>query len=178
MAGKCKLGDWRQPYFDGFCPSEIDWAQLASFIDGEGSILINTQKCGRKNSGLYLRVTVANTDVRLMEWLKIRFGGTYKDANTKKYYEGKNWKTAYHWGASSNRGAWVLHNCMKYFVLKAEQAQIGIDLQTSLSRNHLDSGKLSDSTREERAILKQRLLVLKRKGIDLSTENTKMANAS
>jgi hypothetical protein len=69
-------------------------------------------------------VTVANTDVRLMAWLKETFGGSFKDANTDKYYAGKNWKRSYHWGVSSHRAAWFLHNCMPYFIMKGEQAQI------------------------------------------------------
>jgi hypothetical protein len=162
--------DWKQPEFDGLKPTIIDWAQLASFIDGEGSILINTQRWGidsgkRRTIGLYLRVMVANTDIRLMEWLKLRFGGTFKDANTEKYYEGKNWKRAYHWGASSYRGAWLLHNCLPYFVMKREQAEIGIQLQESLAIYQPGSGALPLSVHEDRAKLKARLLVLKSKGI-------------
>jgi len=125
---------------------------------------MNTQKW-KNRRGFYLRVTVANTDVRLMVWLKERFGGTFKDANTAKYYEGKNWKRAYHWGASSTRAAWLLYNCLPYFVIKGEQAEIGIQLQDSLSLGTPGLLGHSEKVWNERAALKQRLLTLKSKGI-------------
>jgi hypothetical protein len=165
--------DWKLPAFGEFCPSPTDWAQMASYIDGEGSVLINP-RAGRRNSGeyttlastFYLKLTVANTDVRLMVWLKERFGGTYKDANTEKYYEGKNWKRAYHWSASSQQAAWILHNCLPYFVMKREQAEIGIALQDSMKRFVRGTGSkvLPEEIVSERRELKRRLLVLKAKG--------------
>lgn len=160
--------NWRLPAFKGCCPTPIDWAKLAAFIDGEGSILINTQKRGANEArGFYLRVTVANTDVRLMHWLQDRFGGTFKDANTEKYYVGKNWKRAYHWGASAHRAAWILHNCLPEFVMKREQAEIGIQLQESMSQFVRAGGRsLPSEIHESRKELKQRLLALKSKGVN------------
>lgn len=159
--------DWKLPYFDGLCPSTIDWARLAAFIDGEGSILINTQKRGGTEAcGFYLRVTVANTKVCLMVWLKETFGGTFKDANTEKYYVGKNWKRAYHWGTSAHRAAWILHNCMPLFIIKADQAELGIQLQESMKLYVRGTGKVPVSLHESRKNLKQRLLDLKAKGVN------------
>lgn len=142
---------------------------MAAYLDGEGSILINlrnnrmTPESGPV--GFYLRVTVANTDVRLMVWLKETFGGTYKDANTEKYYAGKNWKRAYHWGACCQRGAWILHNCLPYFIMKREQAEIGIQLQESMARFERGHAKsLPPELVAERSELKKRLLILKAKG--------------
>lgn len=160
--------DWKLPAFGEFCPSPIDWARMAAYIDGEGSVLINTQQSKAKaipSGRFYLRVTVANTDVRLMTWLKNTFGGTFKDANTAKYYEGKNWKTAYHWGASATRAAWVLHNCLPYYIIKREQAEIGIQLQLSMSKFTRGAGKtLPIELVEERKELKRNLLVMKARG--------------
>src|SRR5262252_4623680 len=168
MAGKHKR-EWKVPFFEGLCPTVEDWAQMAAYLDGEGSILINTQKRGsREARGFYLRITVANTDIRLMQWLKDKFGGNYKDANTAKYYEGKNWKRAYHWGTSSHRAAWILHNCLSRFVIKSEQAQLGIMLQENLGQHNF-RGRFKSVPREvqeSRKELKQRLLVLKAKGIN------------
>jgi len=148
------------------------WAQMAAFIDGEGSVLINPRK-GRRSreyttlaSTFYLKLTVANTDVRLMVWLKENFGGGYKDANTEKYYEGKNWKRAYHWGVSSRHAAWILYNCLPYFVMKREQAEIGIALQDSMKLFVRGTGskELPEEIVSERRELKRRLLVLKARG--------------
>lgn len=158
--------EWKTPVLDGRCPTAIEWAQMASFLDGEGSILINTQKRrGLTTAGWYLRITVANTDIRLMAWLKERFGGVYRDANTEKYYEGKNWKRAYHWSLGGYPAAWVLRNCLPYFVMKGEQAEIGISLQESIGPySQGRARKLSEETMTHRRELKRRLLVLKAKG--------------
>lgn len=162
--------DWKQPFFDGLCPTATDWAMMAAYIDGEGSILINPRR-KRVRDGVakdiactfYLKLTVANTDVRLVAWCKERFGGTFKDANTRSYYEGRNVKTAWHWSASSNRAAWILHNCLPHFVIKGEQALIGIQLQESM-RLSIGSRSLPKEVVETRRGLKRQLLVLKAKG--------------
>jgi hypothetical protein len=170
--------DWTLPAYDEFCPSPIDWARMAAFIDGEGSVLINPRR-SRVDQGIsdiaatfYLKLTVANTDVRLMVWLKNTFGGTFKDANTAAYYPGRNNKTAYHWGACSQRAAWILYNCMPYFIMKMEQAQIGIDLQKSLGRAFTrGAGKrLPFDIVAERRELKVRLLKLKARGKEMQPE--------
>jgi hypothetical protein len=159
--------DFKLPVFDGRCPSITDWAQMAAYLDGEGSILINTQKRGNGEvRGWYLRIMVANSDVRLMAWLKERFGGVYRDANTEKYYAGKNWKISYHWTIGAFPAAWILHNSLPYFVIKREQAEIGITLQESMRLFVNGSGdkKLPKELYEQRKELKRRLLVLKARG--------------
>lgn len=159
--------DWRSPAFGGFCPTPMDWAKLAAFIDGEGSVLINTQKRGGTEArGFYLRIMVANTDVRLPVWLKDTFGGSYKDANSEKYYVGKNWRRCYHWGASAHRAAWILFNCLPHFIIKREQAELGISLQESLSKFTRGPGKrISPELHAERKDLKRRLLLMKARGV-------------
>jgi hypothetical protein len=167
------IGKWQAPTFEGLCPNAINWARMAAYIDGEGSILINPRR-HRKDysteaSGFYLRITVANTDVRLPVWCKENFGGSYKDANTEKWYVDKNYKRAYHWGCASQRAAWILWNCLPYFVMKREQAEIGIQLQESL--NVLNRGhELSQEVVEARRLLKKRLLVLKARGKTIMPE--------
>jgi hypothetical protein len=170
---KIVQGDWKQPTFDGLCPSLIDWAQMAAFIDGEGSILINPRR-GRHAasrytnlaSTFYLKLTIANTDFRLPLWAQRKFGGSCKDANTEKYYEGRNWKRCWHWSCSSHRAAWILTNSLPYFVMKREQAEIGIALQESMflfTRGH--ARQLPLEVVELRRELKRRLLVLKSRGL-------------
>jgi hypothetical protein len=165
--------EWKTRTFDSISPTDIDWAMMAAFIDGEGSILINPRRHDKRHltdaSGFYLRVTVANTDVRLMAWCVAKFGGRYKDANTQKYYAGRNAKTAYHWGCASNRAAWILYNCLPYFVMKTEQAEIGIALQESLCAGH-HGIRLPEKTVSERRELKRRLLVLKARGLVIQPE--------
>jgi len=165
--------DWRSATFDGLCPTAIEWAQMAAYIDGEGSVLINTRgnqgNHESPSSRFYLKLTVANTDVRLPVWCKEHFGGSYKDANSEKYYEGKNWKRAYHWSCSSNRAAWIMYNCLPYFVMKRDQAEIGIQLQESMLAAHKFRSLPSDVVGERRE-LKKRLLILKARGVTIPVE--------
>jgi hypothetical protein len=160
--------DWKLPVFKGICPSTVDWARMAAYIDGEGSILINTRKStahATDASGFYLRVTVTNTDVRLMAWLMETFGGSFHDNNPEKYYEGKNWKKAYWWGASSQKGAWILFNCLPYFIIKRDQAELGIQLQESLNEiGRMRHKCLPTEVVEYRRQIKKKLLVFKAKG--------------
>ena len=173
--------EWKSKIFDGLVPTEVEWGMMAAYIDGEGSILINPRR-GKEGgrytdeaATFYLKVTVANTDVRLMHWLKRIFGGTFKDANTAKYYEGRNVKTAWHWSCSSNRAVWILHNCFPLFVIKREQAEIGIRLQESMNRGHRGRA-LPKEIVEERRSLKSTLLVLKQRG-KITDKETKVAVA-
>jgi len=174
------LGEWQNLSYEGLSPSPINWARMAAYIDGEGSILINPRGKGKTRptvfgptepSTFYLKVTVSNTDVRLVEWIKQRFGGSWKDANTSKYYEGRNAKTMYHWSASSARAAWILYNCFEYFVIKREQAEIGIALQASMTKFIRGTGQsksLPDHIIAERRELKRRLLLLKARGKEIT----------
>jgi len=162
--------DWKQPSFDGLCPDAIHWARVAAFIDGEGSVLINPRR-HRKDyateaSGFYLKITVANTDVRLPMFLKETLGGTVKDSNTAAYYVGKNYKRCYNWSVSSSRAAWILFNCLPYFIIKREQAEIGIQLQESM-KTVMNGRSLSTETVEHRRSLKKQLLILKARGLNL-----------
>ena len=165
---------WKVPEFDARYPMELDWAQMASFIDGEGSVCINTAH-SKAGPTFYLLITVANTDVRLMEWISFRFGGSYVRANTGKYYEGRNVKDSWHWTTSGNRAAWILFNCMPYFVIKKEQAEIGIRLQESMdefSPKFYRTG-LPPELRNKRKELKRKLLVMKMRGVEPSAEHLK-----
>ena len=168
--------DWKCAEFDGLTPSIIDWARIAAYLDGEGSILINPRK-GRKEyatlaSSFYLKLTVANTDPRLLIWLKNTLGGTVKDSNSAKYYVGKNWKQCWNWSVCSNRAAWILFNCLPYLLIKSEQAEIGIQLQESMNTAHRGCA-LPGSVVEERRDLKAQLLKLKARGINLEPDQRK-----
>jgi hypothetical protein len=110
-------------------PSAIDWARLAAFIDGEGSIRVNIQCV--KNTGtkarfpIYaLNVNVCNTDVRLMVWLSGLFGGTVE---TKKNGGGRR-RTLYVWRVLAAEHKRIIEGCMPYLVLKREQADLALSL--------------------------------------------------
>jgi len=101
-------------------PTQIDWARLAAFIDGEGTIVIKSYKV--KYTQLFIRI--ANTDPRLPIWCKDVFGGQLyaSDSNAIR----KNGRRVYTWVLQSKKAELILRGCLPYFLLKKEQAEIAL----------------------------------------------------
>lgn len=110
---------------------QIEWARLAAYIDGEGCISIARVKGYAKSSRpvLYLSITVANTDPRLIQWLTTRFGGA---THVAKRPHGKPWSPAYTWNAASRHGAELLRRALPFFIIKREQAEIALAFQDTI----------------------------------------------
>lgn len=57
-------------------PTAEDKAQAAGLVEGEGSILLfKTPRGKAARQCIYARVTVANTELELLRWLRDRWGG-------------------------------------------------------------------------------------------------------
>jgi len=107
--------------------SEVNWARLAAYIDGEGTIMIQRSdvKTGLKHPCFVLTVIVANTDLRLMEWLSRTFtGNVYFSQSAKSRF--RSHKICHSWRQFEERAAVILEHCMPYFIMKKEQAEIGL----------------------------------------------------
>ena len=98
-------------------------AYLVGIIEGEGTIAIAKQKPtkGRKSDTYSLRLQVANTSEKLMDWLEDNFGGS-----SHKVGEG-NEKNYYAWILGSKDTYKLLKLVRPYFLLKGEQADLGIE---------------------------------------------------
>jgi|SRR6266850_1165622 len=111
-------------------PTQFDWAKLAAYIDGEGSICVNSywQKNKKYTAGRLhryrLMVQVTNTDLRLMNWLSERFSG----AVTFKCPAGRNnqKRDCYVWICYQPDIHNVLMNCLEHFVMKRHQAETAL----------------------------------------------------
>jgi hypothetical protein len=116
--------------FDFSAVSEIDWARLAAYIDGEGCIRIAGVKGKQEWSRrvLYLEVTVANTFAGLSEWLKVTFGGSIWTGNKNH----AKWKPVFMWVVGSRHAALVLERCYPYMIVKREQALVGMAFQATI----------------------------------------------
>lgn len=119
-------------------PSEIDYARLAAFIDGEGCIDIHKHKQFRKHLGrdyvrLYLRLTIVNTDPRLSAWCKSIFEGC--DYQKRKDWHPR-WADSTEWIISAQKAAEILRHCLPYFILKREQAEAALRFQESVDTKH------------------------------------------
>lgn len=104
---------------DKFPITEADRAYLAGIIDGEGSIMAHHHK----SSGAWMViVTVANTDLRLIDWLDARW-----HASVCRQRPGTGGhKDCYAWTVTNRRVVPVLEAALPYLVLKREHAEIAL----------------------------------------------------
>ena len=121
-------------------PTELDWAQLAAYIDGEGSIVISKilRKLRTKNTMRYsLHIQMGNTHPRLAEWCKEKFGGSTCYMPRKGKEAKAKHRGLFYWSSNSQKAAAILRKCLPHFKLKRDQAELGITFQESLvSRKH------------------------------------------
>jgi hypothetical protein len=122
-------------------PTDTDFARLAAYIDGEGSININ--KFGNYDC---VRLDVFNTDPRLIVWLKRTFGGgaTYREFPNEHQRFPK-----YSWYIGAQKCCDLLEKCMPYFVIKREEAELVIAFQATKKYhrwNPLPAGMLDHRT--------------------------------
>ena len=133
-------------------PTEIDIAQMATIIDCEGNIAINRNR----KLTYYLHVTVGNKDFRLLEWCQTRFGGKIYRLTYHKEQKPTR-ATVKRWRMHSHAAADLLKTCLPFFIIKREQAEIGIRFMGTYKIAFERVGETVKLLREE---LRQELLAL------------------
>jgi hypothetical protein len=107
---------------------DVDLAYIAGFFDGEGSITIH-HNAGKSPRGLSpnhtLQVSVANTDPRVIVWLRDCFGGRTVMRPSKV----AKWRHVLQWIVRSNAAAEFLKAILPFLRMKREQAEIAIIFQ-------------------------------------------------
>ena len=118
------------------------YGYLAGIVDGEGTITICRSendvlrkkeyptKAGLRSCeyryvgiGFHVKVSVKNTDIRLMKWLQSRFGGEFYSAESKNPL----WKTSYVWHHAAQSKQEFLLSILPYLIIKREQALIALE---------------------------------------------------
>ncbi len=141
--------------------SQLDWARLAMAIDGEGNISIqqsSTTAKGKTYRNHVLRVNVSNTDFRLALWIKRIFGGRTNPRPKRN----PRWKPSLEWNTQATHAAKILEACLPYFILKRQQAEIGLAFQST--KRKAGGPKLGSEILFQRSELTSRLRELNRKG--------------
>ena len=129
----------KHPRTDLSLVPQLEWIRLAAFIDGEGSISIgysvhkDPKFEGSREKYEYVRLDIANTDPRLMEWLVRVFGGSVRGAGHKR--KSPAWKPAFWWTVSCTRATDILRGCLPYFIMKRDRAELAIALQATMTRS-------------------------------------------
>jgi hypothetical protein len=104
------------------------WPYLAGLFDGEGTCCIGTIK-GKNAPCFVLYVKIANTDLRLMQWLIKNFGGAYSVSSSKKDKKGHRLQYAWRPSGKANRKR-LLENLIPHLVIKKEQAILGLEFDS------------------------------------------------
>lgn len=116
-----------------------DWAKMAAYIDGEGSIGIRLRKAGPRNKAdrHVITVVLCNSDPRLITWAQDLF--CVGSLSIRKIWNPdapgriKSRRPSYIWEVQAKRAEWLLKNCLPYFTIKVEQARICLELSSTMS---------------------------------------------
>ena len=105
--------------------NNTEWAYMAGMIDGDGCI----QAASRKDGDCQYRVEihVIQKDLRIIDFLYGHFEGSV-GVVSRKHTSGI--KHYFRWMISGPRVIEILKGCLPYLVLKKEQAELGIKLQS------------------------------------------------
>lgn len=115
--------------------SQVEIAQLATFIDCEGNIAIHINKCkaahAMKSDQFSLRLNVANTYYPVIQYLQQTFGGgiQFQDRTAKN----PQWRPHYRWWVNATSAMILLELCLPYFHIKREEAEVAIGFQRRLN---------------------------------------------
>jgi hypothetical protein len=77
-----------------------------------------------------LFIIVTNTDPRLCQWCKDIAGGGVFYASKSNYRGHYGTKQCFMWKIHSATAEWVLRNCLPYFIIKREQAEVALALRS------------------------------------------------
>ncbi len=102
-------------------------AYLAGILDGEGHFSLMFYKAEKRYFAI---VGVANTSIKLMDWLKNNFGGTVYTKNQPS--DKPHWKQRYEWRLYAKAIDIVIPQVIPFLVIKREHAEIIMKLRHSV----------------------------------------------
>ena len=145
------------------------YGYIAGIVDGEGTITIcrseyDSVKKDRNNKvyhkiGFHLKVSIKNTDERLMKWLKSRFGGEYYGDNSSSE-EHPTWRPRFVWHHAAKDKEPFLLSILPYLIIKREQALVALDFIRIESQMRCP---------EKRQALYEKILALNQRGKPVET---------
>jgi len=110
--------------------TETEVIYLAGLLDGEGCISIDRSGDKRSPGRVYhsLRVTITNTDPRLIAWLKEKLD-TSASMTTSAANLRLGRRPVFQVGVRSRKAATLLSRVRPYLIVKAEQADVALAFQ-------------------------------------------------
>lgn len=165
MAGR------KSPAYDperlgGLTPAELGY--IAGIIDGEGYIGANFTMVQDKAPYARVRLTVANTSLPLIEWLRDKCGGWINNLNSTEYRKAHpHHKPAWQWQLSAGGASALLRLVREYLVIKRDRADIAIRLAELAEESRALGRKngVPETITKERIVLIDELRRLNKKGV-------------
>ena len=136
---------------------KTDWAYMAGFFDGEGSIGFMTM--GRRRKTFRLRVQVISTNEWAVQFLRFSSGGSV-GVDRHTLFQRMRWKTAYRWGVYDNKAYSFLKQIYPYLKLKKPQAELAFLFQEHKKRGGYKAKEYMDFE----ADFKQQITLLNHRG--------------
>jgi len=96
---------------------ELEKAYIAGIVDGEGTVTLMKH---HKNETPIPFVSVANNNLKLLQWIKQRCGGLI--VSKKKYKPQHN--DSFAWSVRQDRALRFLKEIVKYLIIKKPQATL------------------------------------------------------
>jgi hypothetical protein len=137
--------------------SQIDWARLAAWIDGEGCFTIANMNQADPRKQRSARIVVSQSDPRLINWLVSNWGG-----HVHKFM-GVNMH-CFNWTMTGYGVDEIIKHTRPFFIIKGEQADIILAYRATMGWNKIsgDRGrKIPDTVLKVRQELEGRMRALK-----------------
>jgi hypothetical protein len=152
-------------------PTNLDWAMLAAYIDGEGSIILYEVNAPTTKNGKQFRlyICVCNTDPVLTTWCEQRFGGSVS-ATPKYDSKSKRKCILFKWSTSGQLAEVILTGCLPYFVIKGKQAEIALEFRRTFHKKYNVHNPLPKLVASESKFLSELLHTIKHDKIELAQE--------
>lgn len=131
-------------------------AYFAGLLDGEGNIQVQKLK-----TQYTARITIANTDKEMIDWLKNNFEGyTYVQ---KRGHRNPKWKTCYFWiRIISGKAEQFIKDLIPYSITKKERLNMLLEFLSTKSTNGIS---ITEEVVKQRESIISKLRLLNKRGI-------------
>lgn len=140
--------------------TEAELAYFAGILDGEGSFVLHRHKDGYRFA---CQMQVGNTDVRLLEWIRARFGGSVN----RERRPNTTHKPVYRWVSQADTMDAVITAVLPYLIVKKDQAELMLAYRRTLApmiRTKRSTNDVPEHVKSERIRIHGSLAILNRRG--------------
>jgi hypothetical protein len=126
-------------------------AYLAGLLDGEGTICILRGSHKETKERVWfesytLRLSITNTNLALLEWVRQHFGGSIQERKEVTVRWNKTWI----WYCGGKNASDIIRKCLLFLVAKKEQAKIALTFRETF-KGKRTAYRIPPNILEERA---------------------------